>query len=263
MRGVDARLLQIGSLFTLLIINVAWFDLGARWDQSVFTLAAALGAQAVFARAFRTRFEWRSALITGLSLSILLRSNDPVVWVAAGVLAIGSKFLLRVGGKHVFNPAAFAMVVLLLAGGGQVWVSPGQWGAQVWLGLLVACCGTLVLARSSRIDTALAFIAFYGGLLLWRAWHLGDPWEIPFHQLQTGSLLIFACFMITDPRSTPDRRAGRVLFAGLVALLAYRLQFTEQLRTAPYLALIAVSFLTPMIDLVLPAERFRWRPQEA
>jgi len=217
----------------------------------------------VFSRAFGVRWEWRSALITGLSLSILLRSNEPLVWVAAGVLAIGSKFLLRIGGKHLFNPAAFAIVALLLAGGGQVWVSPGQWGAQVWLGLLVACTGMLVLQRSSRSDMALAFIAFYGGLLLWRAWWLGDPAEIPLHQLQTGSLLIFTCFMITDPRSTPDRRAGRVLFAGLVALLAYRLQFYEQLRTSLYFALIAVSLLTPAIDLILPAERFRWRPQEA
>lgn len=263
MRRVDARLLQIGSLATLLAINIIWFDLGARWDEAVFTLAAALGAQAVFSRMARVAFEWRSALITGLSLSILLRSNDPLVWVAAGMLAIGSKFLIRVGGKHLFNPAAFAIVTLLLAGSGQVWVSPGQWGAQVWLGLLVAGAGTLVLARAARLDLALAFIGFYGGLLLWRAWWLGDPVEIPLHQLQTGSLLIFTCFMITDPRSTPDRRAGRVLFAGLVALLTYRLQFYEQLRSALYFALVSVSLLTPLIDFVLPAERFRWHPQEA
>ena len=63
--------------------------------------------------------------------------------------------------------------------------------------------------------------------------------------------------------STPDRRAGRLLFGALVALLAYRLQFTEQLRTALYVALVAISLATPLIDLVLPAARFRWRTQEA
>jgi Na+-transporting NADH:ubiquinone oxidoreductase subunit NqrB len=260
---IDARWFQIGSLAVLLAINIAWFDLGARWDQGVLTLTSTLAAQAAFSRMFGVKFEYKSALITGLSLSILLRSNEPALWLAAGVLAIGSKFLLRVGGKHLFNPAAFAIVALLLACGGRVWVSPGQWGAQVWLGLLVAGCGTLVLARSSRIDLAIAFIASYGGLLLWRAWYLGDPWQIPLHQLQIGSLLIFTCFMITDPRSTPDRRTGRVLFAAAVALLAYRLQFYEQLRTALYLALVAVSVATPAIDFILPAERFRWRPQEA
>ena len=259
----DPRLFQIGSLAVLLAVNIAWFDLGARPLQSAVTIAATLAAQALFCRAFGVGFDWRSAAITGLSLSLLLRTNEPALWGAAGVLAIGSKFLIRVRGKHLFNPAAFAIVVLLLLGDGRVWVSPGQWGAQVWLGLLVAATGTLVLTRSSRIDTALAFILCYGGLLLWRAAVLGDPLAIPLHQLQTGSLLIFTCFMITDPRSTPDRRAGRLLFAALVALLAYRLQFTEQLRTALYFALMAGSLATPLIDLVLPAARFRWRTQEA
>ena len=259
----DPRLFQIGSLATLLAVNIAWFDMGARPLQSLITIAATMAAQALFGHAFAAGFEWRSAAITGLSLSLLLRTNEPMLWCAAGILAIGSKFLIRVRGKHLFNPAAFAIVALLLAGGGRVWVSPGQWGAQVWLGLLVASAGMLVLTKSRRIDTALAFIACYGGLLLWRAFVLGDPIAIPLHQMQTGSLLIFTCFMITDPRSTPDRRAGRLLFAALVALLAYRLQFTEQMRTALYFALIAVSLTTPLIDLVLPAERFRWRAQEA
>jgi Na+-transporting NADH:ubiquinone oxidoreductase subunit NqrB len=259
MRGLDARLFQIASLATLLAANILWFDLGASWRQSVVTLASTIGTQALFSHVYRVRFEWQSALITGLSLSLLLRSNEPSLWALAGVLAIGSKFLLRVSGKHLLNPACFAIVALLLAGSGHAWVSPGQWGAPIWLALLVAGFGTLVLARSSRIDTALAFLGCYGLLLLWRAFMLGDPVEIPLHQLQTGGLLIFTCFMITDPRSTPDRRSGRVLFAAL----AYRLQFTEQLRTALYLALFAVSLLTPMIDVLLPAARFRWRKQEA
>ncbi len=259
----DPRLFQIASLAALLGVNIAWFDLGARWDQSLVTLLATVAAQLGFARAFGAAFEWRSAVITGLSLSLLLRTGEPLLWAASGVLAIGSKFLLRVRGKHLFNPAAFAIAALLLAGGGRVWVSPGQWGAEVWLALLVASAGTLVLSRSGRIDIALGFALSYAGLLLWRAWRLGDPWQIPAHQLETGSLLIFTCFMITDPRSTPDTRAGRLLFAAVVAILAYRLQFTEQLRTALYLALVAVSLLTPLIDLALPGRRFRWRPQEA
>jgi hypothetical protein len=48
---------------------------------------------------------------------------------------------------------------------------------------------------------------------------------IPIHRLQNGALLIFAFFMISDPRTTPDRAAGRVLFALLVALGAAFVQF--------------------------------------
>ena len=128
----DPRLFQIGSLAALLAVNVAWFDLGARPLQSAVTIAATLAAQALFCRAFRVGFDWRSAAITGLSLSLLLRTNEPALWCAAGLLAIGSKFLIRVRGKHLFNPAAFAIVALLLAGNGRVWVSPGQWRGVRW-----------------------------------------------------------------------------------------------------------------------------------
>lgn len=221
-------------------------------------LLAALLAQAGFCRLFAAPFDWRSPLVTGLSLSLLLRTNTPLLWVAAPVLAIGSKFLLRVRGKHVFNPAAFAIVALLLGADG-VWVSPGQWGAAAWLALLVASAGGLVLTRSTRLDTAAGFLLCFGGLLAWRACLLGDPWAIPLHQMQAGSLLLFAFFMVTDPRSTPDSRAGRMLFVAAVSALAYHLLFAWQLRPGLYYALVSVSCLTPLIDLLLPARRFRWQ----
>jgi hypothetical protein len=58
--------------------------------------------------------------------------------------------------------------------------------------------------------------------------------------------------MITDPRSTPDRRLGRILFAVSVAGLAYWLQFRWQLHPALFYALAVMSPLTPVIDRVLP-----------
>jgi Na+-translocating ferredoxin:NAD+ oxidoreductase RnfD subunit len=74
--------------------------------------------------------------------------------------------------------------------------------------------------------------------------------------LQSGSLLIFAFFMISDPRTTPDSRLGRCVFAISVALLGHYLAFFMQMRPALYVALIALSPLTLLIDRVFPAERF-------
>ena len=259
---LDPRLFQIASLGTLLAANMAWFDFGARPGQGAVMLLAALGAQAGFCRAFRVRFDPLSPVITGLSLSLLLRTGAPALWVLAPVLAVGSKFLLRVRGKHLFNPAAFAIAALLLGADG-VWVSPGQWGSAAWLGLLVASAGGMVLTRAARLDTALGFLLCFGGLLAWRAWMLGDPWAIPLHQVQSGSLLLFAFFMVTDPRSTPDSRAGRLLFAAAVAGVAHWLMFTWQVRPGLYFALVGVSCLTPLIDLALPGQQFRWRPAPA
>jgi Na+-transporting NADH:ubiquinone oxidoreductase subunit NqrB len=184
-----------------------------------------------------------------------------LLWIAAGVLAIGSKFLLRAGGKHVFNPACFAIVVLLLTSD-HVWVSPGIWGSAMWLGFLLASCAGLVLGRAARVDIALAFFGAYGGLLVVRCLALGDPMTIPWHQVQSGSLLLFGFFMITDPRSTPDARIGRVIFAVTVALLAYYGQFVLQSRVSLFFSLMVAAPMVPLLDYIFQASRFQWTPMQ-
>ena len=97
----------------------------------------------------------KSPLITGLSLSLLLRADAP--WLhAAAMIAIGSKFVLRVDGKHVFNPAGLAIVVLLFTTNG-VWISPGQWGTEIWFASLAGLFAILVLSASRRVDIAVYF----------------------------------------------------------------------------------------------------------
>ncbi len=261
-RPIDPRLFQVASLGMLLAANIALFDLAATIPQSAVMLIAILGWQALFCRLFRQPFDPLSPAITGLSLGLLLRTHDPALWIAAPGIAIGSKFLLRLRGKHLFNPAN-AAIVTLLAMGAEVWVSPGQWGTALWLAAIFVSLGGLVLARARRLDTAGAFFVCYAGLLAMRAMWLGDPWAIPLHQLQSGALLLFTCFMITDPRSTPDHPMARVVFAASVAALAYHLQFVWQVRTGLFYALATVSLMTPLLDWLCPAQRFRWRYQEA
>ena len=120
--------------------------------------------------------------------------------------------MLRVGGKHLFNPTNFGIVAMMLATG-QVWVSPGQWGNVAFFAFLMACLGGLVVNRAARSDVTLAFLAFYLALVFGRALWLGEPMAIPLHRLESGALLLFTFFMISDPKTTPDSRAGRILFA--------------------------------------------------
>jgi Na+-transporting NADH:ubiquinone oxidoreductase subunit NqrB len=254
----DARHYQIVALSTLLVYNLGWLDFGARPLNSALAIAAALATQALCTWWFALpTFDPRSPLITGLSLSLLLRADEPWLHALAAVIAIGSKFLLRIDGKHIWNPAGLAIVVLLFTTQG-IWISPGQWGSTVWLAALLAFFAILVLHAAQRSDVALFFLVSHAALLLARAWWLGDPLAIPIHQLQSGSLLIFAFFMISDPRTTPDSRLGRFLFALSVALLAHYLTFFMQMRPALYVALIALSPLILLIDKVLPAQRFQW-----
>ncbi|MGJ4949568.1 RnfABCDGE type electron transport complex subunit D [Bradyrhizobium sp. HKCCYLS20291] len=255
----DARYFQIAALATLLLINFAVIDFGARPAASVIAIATALLTQAVCCRISGAPLDLKSPLITGLSLSLLLRADALWLHAAAAVIAIGSKFVLRIDGKHVFNPAGLAIVVLLFTSKG-VWISPGQWGTEIWFASLAGCFAILVLSASRRADVAVYFFASHAALLLLRAAWLGDPLVIPLHQLQSGSLLIFTFFMISDPRTTPDSRAGRLLFAMTVAVTAHYLTFFMQMRPALYVALIALSPLTLVLDRLIPATRFSWRP---
>jgi Na+-transporting NADH:ubiquinone oxidoreductase subunit NqrB len=255
----DARHYQIAALATLLIYNIGWLDFGARPLGSALAIASCLATQAFCTWWFRLpAYDPRSPLITGLSLSLLLRADDPWLHALAGVIAISSKFVLRVDGKHIWNPAGFAIVVLLFTSNG-IWISPGAWGSTVWFAALAGFFAILVLHAARRSDIAIFFLLTHAALLLARAWWLGDPLAIPIHQMQSGALLIFAFFMISDPRTSPDSRLGRFIFAVSVALLAHYMTFFMQMRPALYVALIALSPLVLLIDRILPAQRFSWR----
>jgi enediyne biosynthesis protein E5 len=258
--GLDPRLYQIAALAGLLFYGLLRLDLDVRPGRAAIILASVLAAQYACTRAWRLpAFDARSALISGLSLCLLLRTNWTALAVAGAVLAVASKFVIRVRGKHVFNPTNFAIVALLLTG--QAWVSPGQWGSAAFFGFLLACLGGIVVNRAARSDVTVAFLAAYAGLLFARSAWLGEPMTIPIHRLQNGALLIFAFFMISDPRTTPDRRAGRVVFALLVALGAAYVQF-RLFRTNGLLWSLAVCApLVPLIDWLLPAAPHRWPGQ--
>ncbi|HUH85401.1 MAG TPA: RnfABCDGE type electron transport complex subunit D [Stellaceae bacterium] len=254
----DGRYYQIAALGLLLGLNMTLIDLGAKPLPSLFAVAGALGTQAVCSRLWRLpTIDLRSPLITGLSLSLLLRADEPWLHAAAGCIAIASKFVLRIDGKHVWNPAGFALVALIF-GTDDVWISPGQWGASLWFAALLGFLALLVLQRARRADIALFFLASYAALLFARAFWLGDPLAIPLHQLESGSLLLFAFFMISDPKTTPEARFPRFLFAFAVALLAHYLAFFMQMRPALYVALIALSPVNPILDRVFPSQRFQW-----
>jgi enediyne biosynthesis protein E5 len=253
----DARHWQIAALSTLVAYSFIYLDFGAKPLLTAIALTSVLLTQFACARLWRRPFEWRSVLITGLSLSLLLRTGDPWVMAAAAAVAILSKYLFRLNGKHLFNPATVGIVFALLVTH-RAWVSPGQWGASIWLAALIFLLGGAVLTRAPRLDTAAAFIVTHLSLLLARAVWLGDPLAIPLHQMMTGSLLIFAFFMITDPRTTPDSRLGRILFAVVVAATAHWLAFFAQVRPALYFSLLLAAPLVPLIDLALHRRPFRW-----
>lgn len=258
----DPRLYQIAVLSSLLAYGVLALDFEVSPLRAATLLGTALLAQAACTRLWHLpAFDPRSALISGLSLCLLLRTGSPLLAVAAAVLTIASKFVLRWRGKHVFNPTNFGIAALLLLTDGA-WVSPGQWGSVAFFAFLMACLGGLVVHRAARSDVTWAFLGFYLAVLFGRALWLGQPPAIPLHQLESGAFLLFTFFMISDPRTTPDSRAGRIVFALLVALGAGFVHFVLYRPNGLILSLAFLSPLVPLLDRLLPGRRYTWHRQD-
>jgi Na+-transporting NADH:ubiquinone oxidoreductase subunit NqrB len=181
--------------------------------------------------------------------------------VAAAGIAIASKFTVRWRGKHLFNPTNLALVVMLATGLG--WVSPGQYGQVAFTALLIVCAGLTVVCKAGRADVTLSFLGTYAAILFGRSLWLGEPMTIPLHRLQSGLLLQFAFNMISDPRTTPDSRAGRVLFGALVAAGAGFVQFGFFRTNGPLWSLAAFTLAVPLLDRWLPGPRHQWNPLPA
>ena len=254
----DPRYYQVVVLSSLLCFGVFVLDFGIYWQNALAIILTAQFAQFAGMRAVGLKhFDPLSALITSLSLTLLLRTDEIALAALAAIIAIGSKFLIRAGGKHIFNPANVALVTLMLASD-SAWVSSGQWGSATIGAFALACLGFLVLTRAKRAETTLAFLIGYGVLIFGRAVWLGDPLSIPLHQLQNGALLIFAFFMISDPKTSPNSAMGRVLYGGLVASVAFSIQYIFYEPNGAILALIMLAPTVPLIDRLLSGQLYRW-----
>lgn len=199
----------------------------------------------------------RSALITSLGLCLLLRSNSHQTMILAGFLAIASKFLFRYHQKHLFNPANFGIIAAITLTN-DAWVSPGQWGTDWWYLLLFLGLGGVVLRQVGRWDTSIAFLLSYGTLEAIRNAWLGWSWDVWQHQFMSGSLLLFALFMLTDPRSIPNSKTGRLIWSVAIAFSTFILQHYFYLSTAIFWSLFIISPLTILLDMIWNAPRFNW-----
>lgn len=259
----DARLFQIAFLATLLSVGAFARDFALLPVQMALAFAAGLATQSLWIRALKIEHRGAlSAVITCFGLSILLRADSLWVHPLAANVAISSKFVLRVHGKHVYNPANLGVMFALLALPGA-WVSPGQWGQDVALAAFFVALGGTVVQRARRMDVAWVFLAAYAALLALRVLVLGQPWTILVNQLANGGLLLFAFFMISDPMTIPNRHGARVGYAILVALVAFAWHFALFRPNGLVWALFLCTPLVPLIDRLWPGERFEWRAPPA
>lgn len=204
-----------------------------------------------------------SVLISSFGLSLLLKTNDWGVAVFAAVVSIASKYILRINGRHIFNPSALGIVLSIWLTG-NAWVSPGQWGSNAVIFFGVLCLGFIVTTRVQKLDTSLAFLGTFAGLIFFRqVIYLEWPMDHFIQSLSTGSLLIFSFFMITDPKTIPAHKTAGILWSAAVAAVAFYLSAFKFMNGAPIFVLVLAQTLVPLLDRFFKAKKFDWVPAKA
>ena len=211
-----------------------------------------------------------SALLTGNGVAFVLRVPGTEHgdwwsmngwWIFAGTSAIAllSKYLIRIRGRHIFNPSNFGLVLCFLLLGAEradplaLWWGPLSPALVFAIGLIVAG-GFLILRRLHLVGIAVGFwLAFAAGIgvlaasghTMTAAWHVGPIEGAEFWWLLVSSpeILVFLFFMITDPKTTPaSARRARVyaVCVGLLATLLIAPQTTEFGTKVAILAALAL-----------------------
>jgi Na+-transporting NADH:ubiquinone oxidoreductase subunit NqrB len=227
-----------------------------------------------------------SALLTGNSVAFILRASGTrhgdwwtlhgiQYFLLAGLLALLSKYLLQTGKRHFFNPSNVGLVwTLLLIGPVHVFPQYLWWGplgVPVVLALVVIFLGALWILRSvgmfAMAGTFWVTLAVLVGIfaLTGRSfiaiWHSGPVAGVAYWRdiCLSPELLIFVFFMMSDPKTTPRTRLGRVIYGAVTAVVAAGLLFWEPtefgIKVAILASLTLVCALVPAIEALVNRTR--------
>lgn len=253
----DVRLLQIFLMGTLLGIGVFFRDFSIHPFQIALTFLSGILTQLIWMRILKIDISFLSTVISCFGMSLLIRSDSFWVHPLIAFLVISSKYTIRIRGKHLFNPAMLGVILGINLFPGT-WISPGQWGFELTVGIWLLVFGFIVSGRARISEISYAFLFFYFSFLSYRILRFDYRWDVLFHQLQNGALILFTFFMITDPKTIPDHRAGRILHALLVAMIAYAWAFQFYKTNNLIWALFLTTPIVPLWDLIFKAEKYTW-----
>ncbi|MBN9548674.1 MAG: RnfABCDGE type electron transport complex subunit D, partial [Alphaproteobacteria bacterium] len=251
----------LGAAFVLGFLKLVPHDPTELAFTTALVLATCWVTNKVFARIFEVPANGESVHITAMILALIL---DPIAVTDvkaigavafASVWAISSKYILAVGRKHLFNPAALgvALTALLLDRPATWWV-----GGSVWLLPLVLVGGALMVRKLRRLDLVATFL----GAALATILATTDPSRYGAALAETfGSspLLFFAFVMLTEPLTAPTTRWPRIAFAGIVGFLFAPNVHIGSFYFTPELALLTGNLfayaVSPKGRFVLTLER--------
>jgi hypothetical protein len=225
-----------------------------------------------------------SGLLTGNSTAFILRTSgthhgdwwslNGIEWfIAAGVLGLLSKYLIRLDGKHVFNPSNAGLVAVLLIGGVTNVFPQYLWWGPLSIGVVLAFAviflGAIWILPKVRMLTMaltfwIAFAALVGilalsGRCMVAVWHPGAICGTSYWVdiCTSPEVLIFVFFMMSDPVTAPRSERGRIVYGAATAIVAAALLSFQPAEFGVKLAILASLIVTcamvRTINSVFPA----------
>lgn len=240
----------VPPIFITLILLTGHFTFGIleSWKKTLLAIGCSIVTELVLGRTMTGKWpHLASAYISGISVGILVRS--PAFWPYAlcAVIAITSKYVVRVKNRHIWNPSNFGICVMLFLAAESVTTLSIQWGNNLWAMLVIWSLGSIIVWRLRRFHICAVYVASFLVFALIRSYIVGDPWQSEISPVTGPEYQLFIFFMITDPKTTVRSVSGQCLVAFLVAAaeMGFRL---EQSIYAPLYALFCVGPVALLIE---------------
>jgi Na+-transporting NADH:ubiquinone oxidoreductase subunit NqrB len=248
---IDKRYLAPLLVTIVLVVGQVTFGFLESWSRTALAIVTAIGGEMVLGRLLLGSWpHLASAYITGISVGMLVRS--PAFWPYAlcSAISITSKYVLRVDGRHIWNPSNFGIVAMLVLASDAVAGLSVQWGNTLLPMVVVWCFGCVIVYSLGRLHITVSYVAAFLVFGFARAAITGHPWVSEIAPITGPMYQLFIFFMVTDPKTTVRPRWGQCVVAVLVAAVEAAFRLMEWVH-APYYALFAVGPLALLVESAL------------
>jgi Na+-translocating ferredoxin:NAD+ oxidoreductase RnfD subunit len=255
MLSMDNRFMPPLFITLILLVGNVSFGILESYEKTLLAIVASIVAELILGRTFLHKWpHLASAYITGISVGILLRS--PLFWpyVLCSLLAITSKYVLRVNGRHIWNPSNFGISAMLFLAAESVATLSIQWGNNLGAMLVIWILGSVIIWRLRRFHICAVYVVSFIALAFVRTWITGDPLLSEISPVTGPEYQLFIFFMITDPKTTVRSKKGQCIVAFLVALVEMLFRLDQSVY-APFYALFWVGPAALLIEMWLSSRR--------
>jgi Na+-transporting NADH:ubiquinone oxidoreductase subunit NqrB len=249
--GIDKRYLAPILVTLVLVVGEVTFGFLESWSRTALAILAAIAVELVLGRLFSGVWpHLASAYISGISVGILVRSPEFWPYALCSAIAITSKYLIRVDGRHLWNPSNLGIVAMLVLAADSVASLSVQWGNNLLPMVTVWLFGAIIVHSLGRLHITLTYVVSFVGFAFVRAMVTGHPFLAEVAPITGPMYQLFIFFMITDPKTTVHQKWAQCLVAFLVAAVEAVLRLFQFVHS-PYYALFLVGPAANLVEIAL------------